>query len=190
MNIPLVPKPETPAFVDKVIVQLQNTLKANLIWLNYSFGRAQRLTTTKDSRPYVYPGVHIGNGEYINVFPDDNYKNFSFFIIEDPQVIIPDVAHVQNKVSTRYALIIWLNLNSVFAGLKDRNSETIKEQVLAVLTKKIFLNFGRITIDKIYDQAENIYRGYNIKEVESQFLMQPYFGLRFEGELSFIDSCS
>lgn len=187
MSIPAVPKPDSPAFIDKVIVQLQDILKANLSWLDYSFGRSQKLTTTKDSRPYIYPGVHIDNGEYVNVFPDDTLKNFSFFIIEDPQNLIVDLS--QSKATVKYALIIWVDLDVIFSGAKDRNSEAIKEQVLEVLATKTFLTIGRISVERVYEQAENIYKGYNIKEIESQFLMQPYYGFRFEGELTYEKLC-
>lgn len=198
-NIPAVPKPSIPAFIDKVIVQLQDILKANLPWLDYSFGRAQKLSTVRNEKPYTYPAVHIGKGEYLNVFPDDTLGNFTFFIVEDPQVIIPSVPRLQNSLKVRYSLIVWCDLNSIFGMSVDRNSEAIKEQVVEVMTKKTFLNFGGVTVDAIHEQAEAIYRDYNIrtlnrgydtKELQSQFLMQPYYGLRLDGELSLTETCT
>lgn len=199
MNIPAVPKPENPAFIDKVIVQLQDILKANLPWLNYSFGRAQKMSTVRNDKPYTYPAIHIGKGEYVNVFPDDTLGNFSFFIVEDPQNVLTEVQHAQNKLTVRYSIVVWVDLNSIFGMATDRNSEALKEQVLSVLTKQTFLNYGRITIDKIFEQAESIFRDYNIrtlnrgydtKELQSQFLMQPYYGFRLEGDMTILETCA
>lgn len=188
MNVPAVPKPENPAFVDKVIVQLQDTLKNKLPWLDHSFGRCQRLVKIKDKSQYNYPGVHISNGEYINVFPDEKYKNFSFFIVEDPQNV-DFRPHTTNNVRLKYAVVFWVNLDKIFANSTDRNTEALKAQIVKVLTRQTFLTFGRIDIRQIYEQAENIYKGFSIKEIDSQFLMQPYAGFRFEGEMMFTEDC-
>lgn len=188
MNIPNVPKPAAPAFTDLVIGQIQDVLKANLSWLDYSFGKAQKLATVKDKQKHVYPAVHLSAGEYLNVFPTDQFRNFSFFLIEDPQKVDFN-AHVHNQVTAKYALIFWVNLDDIFAGSEDRNTEALKAEIVKVLTRKTFLTFGRLTLSAIYEQAENIYKGFNIKEVESQFLMQPYAGFRFEGELTFTEPC-
>ena len=188
MNIPKVPKPATPAFTDKIIVQVQDTLKAKLPWLDYSFGQSQRLVTTKDKKDYFYPGVHIGRGDYLNVLPDQNLGNYSFFILEDPQNV-DFRAHTTNNVKLKYSLVFWFNLDKVFPGLIDRNTEALKAQILKILNRELFLTFGRIDVRSIYEQAENIYKGYSLKEVDSQYLMQPYGGFRFEGEMLFMEDC-
>jgi hypothetical protein len=188
MNIPNVLKPQTPAFTDIIIGQIQDVLKAKLPWLDYSFGRAQKLTKLTGQQKRVYPGVHLGAGEYLDVFPTDRFKNFSFFILEDPQRI-EFIAHRNNKVRAKYALIFWVNLDEIFANDADRNTEAIKAQIIKVLTRETFLDSGRISLEAVYEHAENIYKGFSIKEVDSQFLMQPFAGFRFEGELTFTEPC-
>jgi hypothetical protein len=188
MNTPTVPKPLNPAFTDKIIVQVQDTLKAKLSWLDYSFGQSQRLVTTKDKKDYFYPGVYIGRGTYLNVLPDQNLGNYSFFVLEDPQNIDFRV-HTTNNVKLKYSIVFWFNLNKVFPGLTDRNTEALKARILKVLSRELFLTFGRIDVRAIYEQAENIYKGYSLKEVDSQYLMQPYGGFRFEGEMLFMEDC-
>ena len=188
MNIPAVPKPETPAFLDEIVVQIQDILKANLSWLDYSFGRSQRLVTTKDKNNYFYPGVHIGYEKYINVFPDQELGNFSFFQIEDPQDLVSDTRR-PSLIKIKYSLIFWANLDSIFQDKKDRNTEALKLQILQLLSQGLFLNNGRISVKTIFEKAENIYKEYSLKEVDSQFLMQPYYGLRFEGEIKYDKFC-
>ena len=186
MNIPAVPKPDVPAFIDKVVVQVQDALKAQLPWLNYSFGRAQKLATLKDKQSYFYPGVHIGKGAYINVLPDQNLGNYSFFIIEDPQSV-DFRPNTQNNVKVEYSIIFWFNLNKIFPGVQDRNTEALKEQIVRVITRELRLTSGRIDIRQIFEQPENIYKGYSLKEIDSQYMMQPYGGIRFEGEILFME---
>lgn len=188
MNIPSVPKPETPAFIDKVVVQIQDTLKSKLSWLNYSFGQSQRLVEMRDKREYFYPGIHLGAGKYLNVLPDQDLGNYSFVITEDPQNV-DFRPHNANNVKLKYSIIFWLNLDKIYADEEDRNTEALKAQILKVLTREMFLTYGRIDVRQIYERAENIYKGYSLKEVNSQFLMQPYAGFRFEGEMVLREDC-
>lgn len=188
INIPTVPKPENPAFVDKIIVQVQDSLKNNLSWLTHSFGQCQRLVTNKNRKEYFYPGVHIRNGKYQNVFPNKDLGNFSFFIVEDPQGV-DFRPHTTNNVRLKYSIVFWVDLDKIFGKQIDRNKEEVKAEIVKVLTRKTFLTFGRIDIRQIYEQAENIYKGFTVKEIDSQFLMQPYYGFRFEGEMLFNEPC-
>jgi hypothetical protein len=188
MNIPNVPKPTAPALLDVVIGQIQDLLKLKLPWLNYSFGRSQKLATTKERKNYFYPGVHIGGGEYISVFPDQSLGNFSFFAIDDPQVV-EFAPNSFNTIKAKYALIFWFNLDNIFAGSEDRNTEEIKAQILKVLTRDLRLTVGRLNIESINEKAENIYKGFNLSEINSQFLMQPFAGMRFEGEILIMEGC-
>ena len=86
-------------------------------------------------------------------------------------------------------MIVWVNLESIFEGSEERNSEAVKAEILKVLTRETFLTSGRITVESIYEKAESIYEGFSLKEIDSQFLMQPFAGFRFEGELTFFETC-
>lgn len=185
MNIPKIPVPENPVLLDKVIVPIQELLADKLDWLDYSFGRSQRLVTTNQKTNFFYPAVHIGKGTYISTMPDQHLGNFSFFVIEDPQIFNKSLG----TITVKFALVFWFNLDKIFPQSNDRNTEAIKDQILNTLTSK-FQKPGRITLTKVMEQAENIYKGFSLKEVETQYLMQPFAGLRFEGELIVIqDEC-
>lgn len=188
MNIPAIPKPVTISFFDKVVTQIQDILKSEVFWLDHSFGQSQQLVTKKNKRDFYYPGVHIGNGTYVDVLPNQSLGNYSFFILDDPYTIEYH-PHVKNRITVNFGLIFWLNLKDVFPSSNDRNIETIKEQLLDILTNKMLLNYGRITVNRIQQQARNIYREYSLKEIDSQFLMFPYAGLRFDGVMSLKENC-
>lgn len=188
MNLPRVPKPESPALIDKIITELQDVLKDKLPWLDYSFGRAQRLTKKRAFKEMQYPAIHISHGEYQSVLPDDNLGNFSFFYLDDPQEI-DFKPNSFNNLKVKYSLIFWVNLDKIFAKSPERNTEALKEQILKVLTRETKLTYGRLDIRQIQEQAENIYKGFSISEIDSQFLMQPYAGFRFEGQISIWEGC-
>ena len=182
IKIPAVPKPENPAFMDEVVVQIQDILKANISWLNYSFGRSQTLID-KDTKK-VYPAVHIGYEKYINVFPDQELGNYSFLIFQDPQTIDSKMKPYI-KVSQKFSIVFWFDLGKIFVDQKDRSLETVKLQILKVLNTKMLLNKGSIKMSEIKKDAKNIYKEYSVNELESQFLMHPYAGLRFDGVMDY-----
>lgn len=188
MTTPNVPKPENPTLIDSVIVQIQDILKEKLTWLDYSFGQSQSLIEKIDEREVSYPGVHIANGRYENMFPDSEFGNFSFFTIEDPQEV-DFYMNTMNDINVNCSIIFWLNLDKIFTSVVDRNKEAVKAEIIGVLTRQMFLTSGRFSFSKIYEKADNIYTGFDIDEVDSQFLMQPYCGFRFEGEIKLIEPC-
>lgn len=188
INLPTTPKPDTPAFFDKIIVQVQDTLKANLSWLDYSFGRSQKLVRKEEQKEYYYPGVYIRNNHYQSVEPSSELGNFSFFILEDPQQVDFN-ARSFNSVKVKYSLIFWFKVDTIFHSPVYRNTEGLKEDILKILTRTLFLTSGRLSVSSIYEGAKNIFSGYSIVEADSQYLMQPYAGFRFEGELLINEIC-
>ena len=71
----------------------------------------------------------------------------------------------------------------------NRNREQVKADILGVLNG-MALKHGGFTINRVYELAENIYRGFSLDEVDNQFLMQPYGGIRFEGEIWVTKTCT
>lgn len=187
MSINKAPKPANPVLIDRVLASLQDTLVAKLSWLDFAFGRAQRLVTKKGNVDYYYPGVFTGDKEYRNVLPGEHTGNFSFFVISDPQTV-DYVQHQRNNITATFSLIFWYNLSKIYSGTNERKTEQVKAEILKVITEAI-LPAGRITVEKIYEQAENIYKGYSLKEIETQFLMHPFGGIRIEGEILVKESC-
>lgn len=183
--------------LDYAIGQIQQGLTQNLKWLDVAFGRAQKLakvlpTGRRIATPNVYCGGWNGHGpnDYIEVSPDSNIGNFCFFWIDDPQTI----DWVRNSEMTQrapFSLIFWLDLRKVFNNNTTRNTEFLKAQILEVLNGRAgwIMRNGSIVINQCYEQAENIYRGFNLDEVDNQFLMHPYCGFRFDGEIAIDMPC-
>lgn len=187
-NIPKAPKPANPVLIDRVLAHLQDLLIEKIGWIDYAFGRVQRLVTKRDRKEYYYPGIYIGKNEYINVLPDNSLGNRTFFISDDPQQI-EFTPRRYNVIKSPVSLVLWYDLSSIYKGSNERNTEEIKQQILRVLTNAVMPDASRIELIKMYEQAENIFKGYSIKEIDTQYLMQPYAGLRIDMNLIYRELC-
>jgi hypothetical protein len=186
-RISKIPVINNPALIDKVIADVQTGLAQNLGWLDHAFGRAQRLVKEINKKKYLIPGVYSGKKNYLDVSPDSRIGNFSFFKIDDPQSMDWD-PKIRGRIVVDYSLIFWVDLRKI-PGTEGRNTEIVKAEILKVLNGGFHLRSGRITVSSIYEQADNIYKGYTIPEIENQYLMQPYAGFRFNGKLTINESC-
>ena len=181
INAPIIPN---AVMLDAVIGEIQQGLVNNLSWLDAAFGRAQRLTKNIEGKRIVTPNVYCGgwNGhgpnDYIEVSPDAKIGNFSYFEVDDPQTIDP--GPWARQIKAPFSLIVWFDLTRVYGSRTNRNTEKIKSDILHILNGRadFHLTNGRIVINRIYERAENIYKGYTLSEIDNQFLMHPFAGLR------------
>lgn len=190
----IAPVPDGAVGLDRVLGEIQRGLIGNLPWLDAAFGRAQRLVrNTPSGRRITTPNVYAGTkgkvNDYIEVSPDAEIGNFSFFAIEEPQDILPGVG--QREFRIPFGLIVWFDCRRAFNSATNRNIEALKLDVLRVLSGRtgFALEQGHIEVTRIYEQAMNIYRGFSLDEVDNQFLMHPYGGFRIEGYLYFLEEC-
>lgn len=191
-NAPVI---KNPVMLDAIIGEIQNGLIDKITWLDVAFGRSQRLSKNINGKRIITPNVYCGgwNGhgenDYIEVSPDSNIGNFSFFEIEDPQTI--NAGPWAREIKAPFGLIVWFDLTRVYGEADNRNTEKLKADILRVLNGREgwHLSEGRIMINRIYERAENIYRGYTLTEIDNQFLMHPYAGFRFDGILEYPELC-
>lgn len=182
-----VPKRQNPVLFDKLIAEIQDQLAKSIPWLSHIFGKAERLIKKMpNGRTYYTPNIYIGGNEYELIAPDINFGNYCFFTLEEPQ----DVSYVPGDVSTLHApfsLIVWVDMRTL-EDIDQRNTEWVKQQILRTLNGMLLRN-GKITINKIYEKAENVFKGYTLDEIDNQYLMHPYAGFRFMGEMRTEDDC-
>lgn len=191
-DVPVIPD---AVMLDAVLAQVQQGLKENLPWLDVAFGRSQRLQKIVKGKKIICPNVYCGGwrghgeNDYIEVSPDSLIGNFSFFEIEEPQVLEP--ATWARTIKAPFGLVFWFDLRKVYGEEANRNTEYLKAQILNVVNGRSgwHLKHGRIVLNKCYERAENIYRGYNLSEIDNQFLMHPFAGFRFDGVLEFDELC-
>ena len=195
---------EDPVLLDKILQDMQKSLMNRLKWLNCAFGRAYKLVEHKpDGNKFIYPAMYNGNGEYVSLLPNDNFGNFSWFDIYDPQKIT-EVVQSLPQYTFSGAIIFWYDLSSIYEDETVIHTEEVKDEIMRVLTTPgLITTTGKLVINDIYERFENIYKGYSIEkiynnytykgegiqDIDKQFFMYPYAGIRIEFTLTTRELC-
>lgn len=195
---------EDPVLLDKILQDMQKSLMNRLKWLNCAFGRAYKLVEHRpDGNKFIYPAMYNGNGEYVSLLPNDNFGNFSWFDIYDPQKIT-EVVQSLPQYTFSGAIIFWYDLSSIYEDETVMHTEEIKDEIMRVLTTPgLITTTGKLVINDIYERFENIYKGYSIEkiynnytykgegiqDIDKQFFMYPYAGIRIEFTLTTRELC-
>ncbi|MBO7509593.1 MAG: hypothetical protein J6T35_00265 [Bacteroidales bacterium] len=181
--------------VDKAIAEIQTGLADTFDWLDAVFGRAQRITRVINGKRVVVPACYCGgwNGhgenDYIEVGPDSKIGNFVFFEVDDPETI--DAGAWGRTITAPFSLIFWGNMDVLNNEKGLRNGYFAKAYFLKFLEGRYgwHLEHGSIVTTRMWEKAENIYKGYTLDEVDAQYLMQPYYGVRIDGILKVDEVC-
>ena len=195
---------EDPVLLDKILQDMQKSLMNRLKWLNCAFGRAYKLVEHRpDGNKFIYPAMYNGNGEYVSLLPNDNFGNFSWFDIYDPQKIT-EVVQSLPQYTFSGAIIFWYDLSSIYEDETVMYTEEVKDEIMRVLTTPgLITTTGKLVINDIYERFENIYKGYSIEkiynnyaykgegiqDIDKQFFMYPYAGIRIEFTLTTRELC-
>lgn len=195
---------ENPVLLDKILQDMQKSLMNRLKWLNCAFGRAYKLVEHRpDGNKFIYPAMYNGNGEYVSLLPNDNFGNFSWFDIYDPQKIT-EVVQSLPQYTFSGAIIFWYDLSSIYEDETVMHTEEVKDEIMRVLTTPgLITTTGKLVINDIYECFENIYKGYSIEkiynnytykgegiqDIDKQFFMYPYAGIRIEFTLTTRELC-
>lgn len=191
METDFFPRITTPYLFDKVIRELQQALKDGLPWLENSFGRVERRVTEVNERRLYVPAIYEQDGMYGIMLPDDRLGCYSFFVMHEPQEVLNRM-QTEVRIKSPFSLIVWVDMRRVEKKMRmpdERNTEYIKEQVLSVL-ETASKRKGHISINRIYERAENVFDGFSLDEVKNQFLMSPFAGFRFYGEMIVTNDCN
>lgn len=191
METEFFPRITTPYLFDKVIRELQQALKEGLPWLENSFGRVERRVTEVNERRLYVPAIYQQDGQYGIMLPDDRLGCYSFFVMHDPQEVLNRM-QTEVRIKSPFSLIVWVDMRRVEKKMRmpdERNTEYVKEQVLSVI-ETASKRKGHISINRIYERAENVFDGFSLDEVNNQFLMSPFAGFRFYGEMIVTNDCN
>ena len=180
-------QPERAYLFDRVIQSVQDAL-GSISWFTHIFGRSERLVQMREGKKCYTPNFYIGRDEYIRLLPDNTaLGNYCFFVMQEPQVVSLPMG-TQNRVKSPFSLVVWLDMRTIGRNRDDRNTEYVKELILRTI-RRAWIKQGNITIDRIYERAENVFQGYTMDEIDNQFLMSPFAGFRFTGEMIIDEEC-
>lgn len=171
---------DQPHLFDVPIDEIQTALNNECSWLNTIFGRCERLVKEVNSNKYFTANWHKSGNDYVLVAPDEGLGNFCFFSLDEPTNLDTYFAGDVTRGNVGFSLILWCDLRTINT---NRNTEAIKEEILQILNERTHLHSGRLSINKVYERAENVFREFDYNELDNQYNMHPFAAFRFEGEL-------
>ena len=179
-------KKAQPHLFDRLISELEDSLYANLTWLNNVYGRCERLVKVVDGRNFYSANWYKKGNDYVLLAPDEGLGNFAFFTLSEPTNLETYYQGDNTYCKTDFNLIVWVDVRTIN---QYRDTEAIKEEILKVLNGKTHSRMGRFYINRIWERAENVFRDFDYEEIDNQFLMHPFAGFRFEGEMEIQTEC-
>lgn len=182
-------QPEEPRLFDRPIQDLQKSITRRLLFMDHVFGRCERLTKVIDGRTVYSPNVYKGKDEYILLTPDNtDLGNYSFFVAEEPETMVSAFG-ISGRIKAPFSLVVWVDLRTIEE--KDaRNVYELELKVLDAIASPGVLRHGGLEVSKVYHRAENVFTGFTLDEVDNQFMMSPFAGLRIEFELWVDGDCT
>lgn len=184
----MIPQPSNsePVLFDLVLDELTAAL-SNLSWLDNVYKLAYQLENEVHGKKYKYPAAYIGKKEYMSLLPNDELGNYSFIEKKDPEIITQLGQMFKAKVDVD--IIFWFNIYSIYDDSSVIKSENIKDEIIKLISKQgIFKSFS-ITVNRMYDNAENIFDKYDLRQIDNQYLMMPFCGLKLNCTISYSSQC-
>ena len=175
-----------PHLFDKLISEIEDSLFENIGWLNNIFGRCERLVKVVDGRNFYSANWYKKGNDYVLLAPDSGLGNFAFFTLNEPTDLETYYQGDNTYCRCGFSLIVWVDVRTIN---NERDTEAVKEEILKVLNGLTHSRFGRFYINRIWERAENVFRDYDYEEIDNQYLMHPFAGFRYEGELEIQTEC-
>lgn len=177
---PIIKSFTDPKGVDLVIQTIRDEVNV-ISWIDKSFGRAFTHTEKRDSKVIKVPKCFDGN-DYINVLPNDNFKSMSFISVDGAEKWNSKELTGFNFKTRSLSIICWFNQKKI----TDHPGEFAISNLKYDLETSIIRNQYVKEITGIYDEkVEDIFRGYAMSDVDTQYLMWPYGGVRIDFTVCF-----
>jgi hypothetical protein len=182
----MVTYPDTPVLIDKFIIEFNAKMASQLAWLNNPLGKIQEISKHLENRYVRTPAMHTEYEEWIEVFPNDQWVNYSWFNF-GPEQINGIKSRVKIKIKADFNL--FLNLNKIYPSVtQSRNIENAKRDIYNALNRCSLLS-AAIRINTISESFKDVYRGFNINDIADKYFMQPYAGLNFSMDIYLRNIC-
>ena len=182
-------KPKKARLFDRPIQDLQQSIGRKLLFMDHVFGRAERLVKEINQRRVFSPNIYKADGEYILLTPDNTeLGNYCFFVREEPEVMVEAFGN-HGRMRCPFSLIVWVDMRKVEDG-DERNVYDLELKVLDAVASPGVLRSGGLTVSRVYHRAENVFEGFTLDEVDNQYLMWPFVGLRLQIEIWVDEDCN
>lgn len=168
----------------------------NVLWL------AKYIKYSDNGKEITTLAVPLPGGEYLYVTPNDNLGTYCFFQFEDP-INIKQQFNNEMNVEQKVSIICFVNAKEGVYNLiydadeyvKDSSMNTtdfFQSQLLYYLKQPGLFSgtftgsnqpiseymFGKLEIEKIYTEPENVFRKIDMRVIDSQYMISPYGAFR------------
>jgi hypothetical protein len=189
--------PVVPTFLgvknlEAKVQAMQLVVAANLPWLNYSFGLADRHVEQGDDGAYVYPATYMANGDPYDCMPNDRHA-FSFWKCADPaELEYPDENAYDRwpYVVTEIDFILFANIKRIDNKMLPYITRSkLRQDVLHTLSNKMKGDF-KLTPVAIYENdITAVYEDYSTEQIKNIMKQLPYWAIRVNCQLRYISDC-
>lgn len=172
--------------LELAIEEIRNRI-ATISWLDKCFGRAYAfLEAGIDSKPITVPKVYMGGKEYYNCLPNDNLKSQSFFVVEGPETYENYNQFDGSIRKASVSLVVWGDLKKI----NPSKDYIFTQELISECIKILKIHPMVMEINEIYDEkADKVFSGFDLREVESQYMMYPFAGFRISLTINYDEQC-
>ncbi len=185
-NNPTIPTIPAASGFDAVTESIRIALSA-LTWLEKSFGRAwEHKEIDIEGKVKKVPKVYTAAGEYLNVLPNDFLQAQSFIRADGPEEWEQFNRFEGSMKSRKLDVIFWVNLKEINPAKDYIFIDELKTEVEGILS----IHPAVASMNEYYDERiEDVFEGYSIEDVATQYLMWPYAGMRFNLTVNYPEVC-
>jgi hypothetical protein len=178
--------PTAPRLFDVLALEMRADLKTAFSWLNEVYLHAfSKVEDNGDFAPYAQ-GV---KGNYIKLLPDAAIGNFAFFETQGSQPL--DFARSGSEFETVFSMVVFFDYRTVYpADHLTRSVENVKYDLLSFFEGQGFSS-GSVEVTAITSDKDEVYRGYNVRDLINVFLVRPYGAVRLDmvGRYNSVNFC-
>lgn len=141
----------------------------------------------------VYPVVPNSTlTDELSMLPSDKYVGYGFMVLEDPTEITNTPGGSVPLVSAKLAIICFVDLKR-FMGFEKWMSDIRQYQqdfrnlVLKAVSMKMHSIGGAFQVIGFVDQRiDDVFKGFRLNPESVTLYQQPYYMIRFEGKLNYV----
>ncbi len=192
-NNPIVPTFTGLKGLELRIQNLQTYLAANITWIEYFFGLADRLTRQSGDETVVFPAAWMANKtDPFDCLPSDVY-NFCFWVADD----VADVEHSDefairkdNLITQDVSVIFFVNLKDISSTVSyNVTRSSCRNQLMNVLNAVTGIDAAFRVEEYIENDIEDIYKDFSFEAIDNNKKELPFWAIRINGKLSFRPDC-
>lgn len=154
---------------------------ALLPYFSQCFGRAFKFREkTSDKKTKISPAVILQGNDLNIIRPNDKQSGVAFFYVKSPANYQNYTPASNNEMKFTVDLVMWFN-STMIAGWEGL--ESALQEIKALISSYPAFSMVQITYE-----AEQIYDGFTLEEVEKQYFCHPYYGAKITFNVNFFEN--